>query len=116
MRAYSLDLRKKVMAAYLQTKNKSKVCKQFNIARSTLDEWISLEKKTKDLRPLSAVRNGRPFTIKDLKSFEEFVDTTPYKHIQDLLEPFEQKFGYKISYSILWRGLSKIGRIKKQNS
>ena len=75
-----------------------------------------LEKKTKDLRPLPAVRNGRPFTIKDLKSFEEFVDTTPYKHIQDLLEPFEQKFGYKISYSILWRGLSKIGRIKKQNS
>ncbi|MFW2162501.1 IS630 transposase-related protein [Acinetobacter beijerinckii] len=116
MRAYSLDLRKKVMAAYLQTKHKSKVCQQFNIARSTLDEWISLEKNTKDLKPLPAVRNGRPFTIKDLKSFEEFVDTTPYKRIQDLLEPFEQKFGYKISYSILWRGLSKIGRIKKQNS
>ncbi len=67
-------------------------------------------------KPLPAVRNGRPFTIKDLKSFEEFVDSTPYKRIQDLLEPFEQKFGYKISYSILWRGLSKIGRIKKQNS
>ncbi|MCE1272680.1 MAG: helix-turn-helix domain-containing protein, partial [Acinetobacter sp.] len=54
MRAHSLELRKKVMAAYRQTKHKSNVCKQFNIARSTLDEWISLEKNTKDLKPLPA--------------------------------------------------------------
>ncbi len=116
MRAHSLELRKKVMAAYRQTKHKSNVCKQFNIARSTLDEWIFLEKNTKDLKPLPATRNGRRFSIKDLKSFEEFIDSTPYHQIKDLLEPFEQHFGYKISYSILWRGLDKIGKVKKQKT
>ena len=113
MRAYSLDLRKKVMAAYLETKHKSKVCKLFNIARSTLDEWIYLEENTRDLKPLPTCRKDRPSMIKDVKSFEEFAEKTPYKHIKDLLEPFEQKFGYKISYSILWRSLS---RIKKTNN
>jgi len=114
MRAYSLDLRKKVMEEYRLTKHKTNICKKFNIARSTLDEWISLEKNTKSLQPLPATRNGRPFTIKDLNSFEIFVNTTSYNKIKDLLEPFEQKFGYKISYSILWRGLKKIGEIKNK--
>ncbi|MDH0032589.1 MULTISPECIES: IS630 transposase-related protein [unclassified Acinetobacter] len=115
MRAYSLDLRKKVMAAYHQTQHKSEVCKRFNIARSTLDEWILLEQTTQDLKPLPAIRNGRPFSIKDLESFEEFVKSTPFTQIRDLLDPFEQKFGYKVSYSVLWRGLHKIGRAKKRN-
>ncbi|ENU29304.1 hypothetical protein F991_02866 [Acinetobacter sp. CIP-A165] len=114
MRAYSLDLRKKVMAAYRQTKHKSNVCKQFNIARSTLDNWILLEQTTQQLNPFPAICNGRAFTIKDLKSFEAFVMKTPYNKIKDLLDPFEQNFGYRISYSILWRGLEKIGKVKKQ--
>ncbi|EFF83569.1 hypothetical protein HMP0015_0946 [Acinetobacter haemolyticus ATCC 19194] len=114
MRAYSLDLRKKVMAAYRQTNHKSNVCKQFNIARSTLDNWILLEKTTQNLIPIPAVRNGRAFTIKNLESFKAFVETTPFTQISDLLEPFEEKFGYRISYSILWRGLEKIRKVKKQ--
>lgn len=96
------------MEAYHLTKHKTNICKQFNIARSTLDEWILLEKTTKSLQPLPAIRNGRPCKIKDLDSFKFFVNTTPYNKIIDLLEPFEQKFGYKITYSILWRGLKKI--------
>lgn len=115
MRAYPLDLREKVMVAYHQTKHKSNVCKQFHIARSTLDNWILLEKTTKNLIPIPAARNGRVFTIKNLESFAEFVNTTSFAQIKDLLEPFEEKFGYKISYSILWRGLEKIGKVKKRN-
>lgn len=114
MRAYSLDLRKKVMAAYYQTQHKTNVCKQFNIARSTLDEWIQLEKATNDLTPLpSSKQNGRPFSIKDMESFEAFIRSTPFSKIDELIVPFEQKFGYKVSYSVLWRGLNKIGWGKK---
>ncbi|MCU4571748.1 helix-turn-helix domain-containing protein [Acinetobacter ursingii] len=116
MRAYSLDLRKKAMAAYHQTKHKSNVCKQFGIARSTLDDWIRLERETQNLEPLPSKNKGRPFTIKDLESFEVFVRNTSFKKIEELLEPFEQQFGYKISYSILWRALDKIGWTKKELS
>ncbi|MFW1893833.1 IS630 transposase-related protein, partial [Acinetobacter geminorum] len=52
MRAYSLDFRQKVMVAYKQTQHKTKVCKQFKIARSSLDEWIALQETTQDLKPL----------------------------------------------------------------
>ncbi|MDC5597624.1 IS630 transposase-related protein [Acinetobacter baumannii] len=109
MRAYSLDFRQEVITTYKQMQHKTKVCKQFKIARSTLDEWIALEKKTQDLKPLPAIRTGRPFSITDLKSFEEFVKATRFSKISELIEPFEQKFGYKVSYAILWRGLKKIG-------
>ncbi|MCU4424426.1 IS630 transposase-related protein [Acinetobacter sp. WU_MDCI_Abxb74] len=109
MRAYSLEFRQNVMAVYKQTYHKTKVCKQFQIARSTLDEWITLEEKTQNLNPLPVTRTGRPFSITDLKSFEDFVKSTPFSKIRELIEPFEQRFGYKVSYSILWRGLKKIG-------
>ncbi|MDO7195772.1 helix-turn-helix domain-containing protein [Acinetobacter nosocomialis] len=109
MRAYSLDFRRNVMAAYKQTQHKTSVCKQFKIARSTLDEWIALEETTQDLKPLPLIRTGRPFSIYDLKSFEDFVKSTPFSKISELIDPFEQRFGYKVSYSILWRGLKKIG-------
>jgi len=116
MRAYSLDLRKKVMAAYHKTQHKSQVCKQFSIARSTLDAWIALEAETRTLTPLPSTRHGRPFTIRDMESFKEFVQTTPFSQISELLVPFEQKFGYQISYTVLWRGLNKIGWNKKQRN
>ncbi|MBJ9986762.1 helix-turn-helix domain-containing protein [Acinetobacter sp. S40] len=113
MRAYSLDFRKKIMLAYHQTKHKSNVCKKFGIARSTLDDWIRLEQENQSLLPLIPKSKGRPFTIKDLESFKIFVEKTSFNKIYDLLEPFEQQFGYRISYSILWRGLDKIGWTKK---
>ncbi|WP_202742930.1 helix-turn-helix domain-containing protein [Acinetobacter calcoaceticus] len=109
MRAYSLDFRKKVMTTYKQVQHKTKVCEQFNIARTTLDAWIALEKTTQDLKPLPPCRRGRPFSITNIDSFEEFVRTTPFSKISQLISPFEQKFGYKISYLTLWRGLRKIG-------
>ena len=102
------------MMAYHQAKHKSKVCQTFNIARSTLDEWIKLEKETQSLQPLPKVSIGRPFTIKDMQSFEAFVKATPFSKISDLLEPFEQKFGYQISYAVLWRGLKKIGYMQQK--
>ncbi|MDO7410842.1 IS630 transposase-related protein [Acinetobacter baumannii] len=117
MRAYPLDFRKKVMTTYKEVQHKTKVCKQFNIARTTLDAWIALENTTQDLKPLPPRRRGRPFSIIDIESFEEFVQNTPFTKISQLMSPFEQKFGYKVSYLALWRGLRKIGwNIKKTAS
>ncbi|MEE9884344.1 helix-turn-helix domain-containing protein [Acinetobacter nosocomialis] len=109
MRAYSLDFRQKVMSTYKEIQHKTEVCKKFQIARSTLDEWILLEETTQDLKPLPAIRVGRPSSIIDFKDFEEFVRTTPFSKVSELLEPFEHRFGYKVSYAIIWRGLKKIG-------
>jgi transposase len=112
MRAYSLDLRKKVLSAYYKSQHKSNVCKQFGIARSTLDEWILLESLNGSLNPLSPNILGRPAVIQDLLSFDEFIKSTPFKRVRDLIEPFEKKFGYKTSYAVLWRTLKKLGWTK----
>jgi len=109
MRAYSVDLRKKVLSAYYKSQHKSNVCKQFGIARSTLDEWILLESLNGNLNPLPIKCIGRPPVIQDLNTFDEFLNCTSFIKIKDLIEPFEKKFGYKISYAILWRNLKKCG-------
>lgn len=112
MRAYSLDLRKKVLAAYYKSQHKSNVCKQFGIARSTLDDWILLESINGNLNPLPSNILGRPPIITNLITFEEFLESTSFNKIKDLIEPFEKKFGYKVSYAILWRNLKILGWVR----
>jgi transposase-like protein len=46
MAVLSTDLRSRVITAFEQTGNKSQVCRTFNIARTTLDDWIKLKERT----------------------------------------------------------------------
>ena len=115
MRAYSVEFRTKVIMAYHQTEQKSKVCQKFNISRSTLNEWIKLETETQSLEPLPPnTPIGRKSKIQDMNSFKEFVNTTKFSKTTDLLDLFKKRFGYQISYAVLWRNLHKIGYIKNK--
>ena len=43
---YSVDLREKAMQFYKKSKHKSKTCEIFNIARTTLGDWMAIEQQT----------------------------------------------------------------------
>lgn len=106
---YSLDLRQKVMQFYIESQHKSKTCKTFNIARSTLDDWILLEKNTGQLKQQKSDKVGRPKMIKDWEAFKHFVEITPFNQAKELVPLFELKFGYPISYAVILLGLHRLG-------
>ena len=72
-KTYSVDLREKAMQFYKESKHKSKTCELFNIARTTLDDWILLEQQTGQLKQPKSPNMGRPSCILDLQAFEAFV-------------------------------------------
>ncbi len=110
---YSIDLREKVMQHYRETKHKSNTCKTFKISRSTLDDWIRLEKKTGALKQ-PKLNIGRPPVIKDMNEFRAFAENTPCIHVKDLQVKFEQKFGHKITYATLLKALHKIDWVQNR--
>ena len=67
-KTYSVDLREKVMQFYKESKHKSKTCELFNIARTTLDDWILLEQQTGQLKQPKSPNMGRPSCILDLQA------------------------------------------------
>lgn len=111
---YSLDLRQKVMQFYTESQHKSKTCRTFNIARSTLDDWILLEKNTGQLKQQKSDKVGRPKMIKDWEAFKLFVEMTPFNQAKELVPLFELKFGYPISYAVILLGLHRLGWSQKR--
>jgi transposase len=109
MPRYSLEIRKAAIAAYKKTDYKVAVCKQFNISRMTLDAWIKLEEETGGLEDKASAKRGAPAHIKDWDGFVEFVKSTKFQNISDLLPLFEQRFGYAVSYAVLVRAIHVLG-------
>lgn len=111
---HSTDFRNKVMEHYKISLHKSDTCKRFGVSRTTLNDWIRLEENTGFLDQPKII-SGRPFLIKDLKSFKMFYESTTFKKLKDLIPLFEQKFGYRISYSSLLYTIRKLKLSKKKD-
>ena len=113
-KTYSVDLREKVMQVQKESQHKCKTCELFNIARTTLDDWILLEQQTGHLKQPKPQNAGRPSRIRDLQAFEHFVKNTPFTQAKDLVPLFEQQFGYTVGYHVILKALNKMGWTRKK--
>ncbi|WP_151960587.1 IS630 transposase-related protein [Acinetobacter bereziniae] len=111
---YSEDLRQKVMEFYKKSNHKSNTCTTFNIARTTLDDWILLEQQTGQLAQPKLVNVGRPSSIKDWQAFKVFVENTKFSQAKDLVALFEVQFGYSVTYDVILAALHKLGWTHKK--
>ena len=109
MPRYSLDVKKAALAQYRKTDYKVEVCKEFNISRMTLDAWIKKEELTGSLENKQSKKRGAPTHIKDWDKFQAFVKKQKFQNIGDLVEPFVQEFGYRVSYAVLVKAIHKLG-------
>ncbi|TCM67805.1 transposase [Acinetobacter calcoaceticus] len=107
MAVLSTDLRERVLNAYELMGNKSKVCRHFNIARSTLDDWIKLKTETGQLEQPQWRRGPAP-KLQNLQAFQHFVEHTEFQTLKQLLPLYQQHFGESISYSGLRRAMQRI--------
>ncbi|MFZ0021989.1 helix-turn-helix domain-containing protein [Acinetobacter sp.] len=113
-KTYSVDLREKVMQFYKETQHKSKTCELFDIARTTLDDWILLEKQTGQLKQPKSENVGRPSCIHDLNAFKSFIETTQFSQAKDLVPLFEAHFGYAVGYHVILKALNQLGWTRKK--
>lgn len=52
--------------------------------------------------------------VQNIEAYRQFLQETPFNTIYDLLIPFEQRFGRKISYEILHRWVRRAGFTHKK--
>lgn len=115
MTTYSLDLRERVIAAYESTRNKSQVCRQFSIARSTLDRWLQLKEATGALNPRVHRIRGYGHKVNDLDEFRQWLESQlPFERIVDLIPAFEAHYGTGISRSVLTKWVKRSGLTRKK--
>ncbi len=110
MRAYSLDLRQKIIHAYQnQQVSIRQLALNFGVAKSFVQKILKQYRETGDLRPRYST--GRPPKINSeqivvlLQIIEENNDAT----LSELADLFEEKTGVKLSVSTIDRISHKLG-------
>jgi transposase len=108
MKAYSVDLRTRVMSYVESGGSRISASKIFSIGERTVRRWISLREETKSLEP-KPHGGGYPPKI-DLKVLKEYVNSNADITLSELGEKFS------VSVPSIWHALKKINYVYKKNS
>jgi len=107
---YSLDLRKRVVAAAHAGMKKKMICDVYQICKQTLYNWLSLEKSQGHLKPQTDFQKGHSHGIKDLNAFRAYVDAHR-DHTQEEMAEY-----FSVGSSTISRTLQKIGYTRKKRA
>ena len=85
VKAYSIDLRERVLAYLEKNNNKTVACQLFNIGRTTLYSWIKQKKEKGHLFPSKRKTTYRKINEESLK---EYMQTHPDDFLSEIAEHF----------------------------
>ncbi len=109
MKAYSQDLRKRVVEAVDAGKPKAEVAETFSVSMSSVNRWLRLKRETKTLEPKPIT--GRP-SIKGkaldeglVEQLREYPDATIAEHC----ELWERRTKTRVSEATMSRALQRTG-------
>ena len=112
--AFSLDLRKRIISAFIdQKKSKAEIIRQYEISRTGLDYLIALVHETGSIEPRPHGK-GRPTVLQpsDIETIKKFLE----KNSDATLEEIWEKLGKKGSITSIFRTLEKMSyRLKKNH-
>ena len=110
-KAYSYDLRKKVMEFIKSGGKIIRASEIFNISRKVIFDWKKLERETGGLEAKTGYQKGHSHSIRDIAGFEKFLKDNADKSGKELASLWPGK----ISGSTILRLIRKLGYSYKKN-
>jgi transposase len=118
MRAYSLDLRQKVVAAVERGDSTiEEVASSFGVGQTFVKKMLRQHRETADLRPRPHGGGHTPrLSIKHLKLLRLEVARRPDKTVGALRDHIEERASVSVSRPTVSRALSRLGLSRKKNT
>ena len=116
--AYSVDLRKKIVDAYLKGNTSlTKVAQKFEVNISSVVRYLKLQREEGDLSPIKG-NQGRPSKIDEIgyESIQKIIQNKPTITLAELSELYYKKRKVKAGRSILSRACLKLNLRRKKLS
>lgn len=116
MKAYSLDLRQKIIEAYLNQEGSIRqLAVRFKVAKSFIQKLIKRYKEEGTIEPLP--HNGGPVAklTGQKKLIKELVREKPDYTLQQLCDRVKEKTGISVSISTMCIQLQKLNLTTKKN-
>lgn len=116
MRAYSLDLRAKIIASHEEGTSIRKLAKQFRVSRGMVWNLVKLKRETGEIFPKQAT-GGK---VGQLAGFEEELASMVRQHsdytLEEYCEYWDEQTGIRVSPSTMCRELQKLEWTIKKNA
>jgi transposase len=114
MKAYSLDLRERIVQAAEQGQPLTVVARRFAVGRSTVQRYLTRARRTQQLAPKPIP--GRPATIPSEAhwALEEQVHASPDATLAEHCDAWEKTQGIRVSVATMCRALQRINWPRKK--
>jgi transposase len=115
MRAYSPDLRAKIMAAVDAGMSKSQAARTFGVGLATIKRYAALRREQGSLDPKP--HPGRPPTIRSEQHKEELwaqLVAHPDAYLDEQCDLWEAQTGVRLSISAMSRTIKRLGFTRKK--
>jgi transposase len=114
MRAYSLDLRQRVLAALDRGMSRQQVVVTFGISLATLKRWVALHRTHNDLTPKRAPGRGRMIKVEQHVALQTQLTAHPDATLERHAQLWNAAHGTTVSYRTLGRAITRLGWTRKQ--
>lgn len=112
--AFSVDLRKRVIAAVDNGMRITDAAKIFKVGRSAIYDWQDLLKTTYSLEPKSGYQKGHSHKITDWDQFKAFAEKHRHCASPQMRTEWKKLTNVDVSESVMLRALKKIGYTSKK--
>lgn len=114
MKAYSLDLRERVVRAVERGTSKVATARTFSVSLATVKNYVRQLHDTGSLAPRFSP--GRPAEIAPAEhaALVDQLRATPDATLHELCQTWEQTHGAQVSISAMWRTIKRVGWTRKK--
>lgn len=116
--AYSLDLRKRIIAAYKEGNlSQLEVAKRFDVSTTSVKRYLRLDREKQDLSPRKG-NQGRPAKIDKIgySEIQKIIQSQPTITLAELSKLYYKKKKIRVGRSVLSRACLKLNLRRKKLS
>jgi transposase len=114
MKAYSKDLRQKIVDAIERGMPKAQAARTFGVGISTVKRYVTKAQKGEPLEPAKAPGKRPKMDERLKKLLEEDLNERPFVTLRERCDYIEAISGVSVSRSTMCRAISRIGSTRKK--
>ena len=115
MKAYSIDLRERVLRSLKNGRQQTWVARELGIGLGTVKRYIKLEQTTGGLEPKPQQREQPKIRQEELVALQAQVDSHPDATIAEHIEYWVTSHGVRVGQATMCRALQRADRPLKKN-
>jgi transposase len=114
MRAYSLDLRQRVLAALARGMSRQQVVVTFDVSLATLKRWLTLQRTAAPLTPKTSPGRRRTISVEHQPALWAQLETDPDATLAQHTQRWNTTHGMALSSRTLSRAIARLGWTRKK--